>query len=149
MPNTQQIGKAGEPLLQYRLLVQGIESAPMTTDAGIDLVVYSPRAQSSITVQVKTNLKPKPGGGKGSPALDWWIPEDCPADLVALIDLSGERVWIFRLREIRTLAQQHPKGRYHLYAYVDPKSLPAKSSRPRADFQFEPYRLENRLRELF
>jgi hypothetical protein len=28
-------------LIQYRLLKRGIESAPMTTDAGIDRVVYS------------------------------------------------------------------------------------------------------------
>jgi len=38
---TQQIGRLGELLVQYELLRHGIESAPMTTDAGVDLVAYS------------------------------------------------------------------------------------------------------------
>ena len=38
---TAQIGKAGELLVQQKLLLNGIESAPLATDAGIDLVAYS------------------------------------------------------------------------------------------------------------
>ena len=37
----------------------------MTTDNGIDLVVYAPKPASALTVQVKACLKPKPAGGKG------------------------------------------------------------------------------------
>jgi hypothetical protein len=40
---TAQIGASGVLLIQYRLLKQGIDSAPMTTDAGIDLAVYGPK----------------------------------------------------------------------------------------------------------
>ncbi|SLM45109.1 hypothetical protein NSND_62542 [Nitrospira sp. ND1] len=40
--STAQIGKCGELLVQYRLLLLGVESAPMSTDTGIDLVAYSP-----------------------------------------------------------------------------------------------------------
>jgi hypothetical protein len=43
---TQHIGAAGELLVQYRLLKMGIESAWMTTDAGVDLVVYAPGSDS-------------------------------------------------------------------------------------------------------
>ena len=50
---TAQIGKSGEQV-QYRLLLLGIESAPMSTDNGIDLVAYSPRLAQAITIQVKT-----------------------------------------------------------------------------------------------
>lgn len=39
-----QIGRCGELLVQYRLLKFGIESAPLTTDSGIDLVAYAPDA---------------------------------------------------------------------------------------------------------
>lgn len=35
---TQQIGAAGELLVQYKLLKLGIDSSAMTTDSGIDLV---------------------------------------------------------------------------------------------------------------
>ena len=73
--STAQIGKCGELLVQYRLLLLGVESAPMSTDTGIDLVAYSPATLQPVTIQVKTNLKPKPGGGKGKLALDWWVPE--------------------------------------------------------------------------
>ena len=45
--STQHIGAAGELLVQYQLLKMGIDSARMTTDAGIDLVVYPPRGSVS------------------------------------------------------------------------------------------------------
>jgi hypothetical protein len=70
---TAQIGRCGELLVQYALLSRGVESAPMSTAAGIDLVAYSPASQNPYTIQVKTNLSAKPGGGKGAPALDWWV----------------------------------------------------------------------------
>jgi hypothetical protein len=149
MPNTQQIGKAGEMLVQYKLLLLGIESAPMTTDSGIDLVAYSPRKQDAITLQVKTNLKPKPGGGKGKLALDWWIPDNSSAQLITVTDLSKERVWVFKLTEIQALAQQHPKGRFHLVMTVDPTLRPNKQERLNFDYEFERYRLENRFHEFF
>ena len=66
-----QIGRCGELLVQYRLLLCGVESAPMSTDNGVDLVAYAPRGAAPVTIQVKTNLKAKPGGGKGKAALDW------------------------------------------------------------------------------
>jgi len=50
---TQQIGKLGELLVQYRLLSFGIESAHLTTDSGIDLVAYSPNRNTAFT-QEKT-----------------------------------------------------------------------------------------------
>ena len=68
-----QIGRCGELLVQQQLLMYGIESAPMTTDTGVDLVAYSTRQADAVTIQVKSKWKPKPGGGKGKKALDWWI----------------------------------------------------------------------------
>lgn len=35
-PTKSQIGRCGELLVQYHLLKLGIESAPMTTDSGVD-----------------------------------------------------------------------------------------------------------------
>lgn len=69
--STAHIGKAGELLAQLRPLRLGIDSPAMTTDAGVDLVAYSPRSRRPRTIQVKTNEKPKPGGGKGKFALQW------------------------------------------------------------------------------
>lgn len=146
---TAQIGRSGELFVQYRLLLLGIESAPMTTDAGIDLVAYSPGSSYARTIQVKTNLKPKPGGGKGKAGLDWWIPEDSPAEFLALVDLSEERVWAFTHSEIAALAQQHPKGRYHFFMCVDPTYVPRKVGRIAQVYEFQRFLLENRAHLLF
>jgi len=102
---TQQIGKCGELLVQYHLLQNGIESAPMTTDSGIDLVAYSTKANKALTIQVKTNQKPKPGGGKGRLAIDWWVPKNSDAELFAFVELKQEQIWIVKNEEMETLAQ--------------------------------------------
>src|SRR5690349_19693612 len=110
---TQQIGRLGELLVQYELLRHGIESAPMTTDTGVDLVAYSDIRGRSFTIQVKTNLAPKPGGGKGPPAVDWWVSEDCPAEIYAFADVSTRRGWLFTKQELASAAQQRSNGRLH------------------------------------
>ena len=143
-----QIGRCGELLVQYELLLRGIESAPMSTDSGVDLVAYAPKMPSPATIQVKANLQPKPGGGKGKSALDWWIPDDGPAELVALVDLSTRRIWLFKAKEIPLIAQQHPQGRHHLHMYTDPTHRP-KTDRMSHVYEFEKYLLPNRARELF
>lgn len=86
--STQHIGAAGELLVQYRLLKLGIDSARMTTDAGIDLVVYAPGDRSATTIQVKANLAPKPAGGRGPMSRGWYFPHDCPAQVIALVALD-------------------------------------------------------------
>ena len=146
---TQQIGKLGELLVQYQLLSFGIESAPLTTDSGIDLVAYSQRRKEAITIQVKTNLKPKPGGGRGQLALDWWAPSDSPADIFALVDVSLNRIWMFTKSELKEKAQQQPEGRLHFYMYISP-DVKRRKNAPAAFLQdFEAFLLENRIGTLF
>jgi hypothetical protein len=142
----RQIGKAGELLVQYRLLLQGIESSLMTTDAGIDLVAYSPSKRYALTIQVKTNLKPKPGGGKGALALDWWVPCATPSQLCALVDLEGERIWLLRKAEVDRIAQQKSSNRWHLYIYT---GTPKRAKAWATLGEMERYLLENRLEKIF
>lgn len=146
--STAQIGKAGELLVQLELLRRGIDSSPMTTDAGIDLVAFSPRRKKAVTIQVKTNERPKPGGGRGKPALDWWVPEDSPAQVIAFVDLSRSRIWLMTPQELVTQAQQHPAGRYHFYMYVHPDFV-ARSTRLVRDTDFERFLLKQRVDQLF
>lgn len=146
---TAQIGKCGELLVQYRLLLVGIESAPMSTDTGVDLVAYSPRLNEAFTIQIKTNLRSKPGGGKGKAALDWWVSESVPAALVALVDLSTEKVWLFKREELMALAQQKSSGRVHLYMYTDPSVKPRRPDRMSHAYEFERFIISNRVTELF
>lgn len=145
----QQIGKLGELLVQYRLLSFGIESAHLTTDSGIDIVAYSPNRKAAFTIQVKTNLKPKPGGGKGKAALDWWAPQDSPAELFAFVDVSENRVWLFDQSELKRYAQQQSNGRFHLYMYTDPNIKRRKNTGASLVSEFEKFILENRIGSLF
>lgn len=143
---TAQIGASGVLLIQYLLLKRGIDSSLMTTDDGIDLVAYSPSRREALTVQVKTCLKPKRAGGKGALTLDWWLRSDSPAQLVGLVDLESNQVWMFWHDEFVGRAQQKPEGRMHLYFYLD-EGFKARPDCHRRDF--ETFRLEGRIEEIF
>ena len=88
---TQIIGAAGEALVTYKLLKHEIDSARMTTDAGVDLVMYVPGTKDAATIQVKAQWVPVPAGGKGEHQCSWVFARDCPADWIALVDLSRDR----------------------------------------------------------
>jgi len=120
----------------------------MTTDAGIDLVAFNPSSKRAVTIQAKANEQPKRGGGKGRPALDWWVPVDCPADLIACVDLSTERVWLFTLEELASLAQQKSGGRLHLYMYTDP-TVAVRTGKAAKVGEFDRFLLEHRAPSLF
>ncbi|MGB8412930.1 MAG: hypothetical protein WCE23_08900 [Candidatus Binatus sp.] len=143
---TAQIGASGVLLIQYRLLKCGIESAPMTTDAGIDLVAYLPKMERAVTIQVKTCLRPKAAGGKGRASLDWWLPKASPAELVGLVNLGGDQAWLLRHSEFVAKAQQQPMGRLHLYFYTDPNYSARKGCHER---DFEPFRIKSRMGDIF
>ena len=145
--STQRIGRCGELLVQYKLLKLGFESAPMTTDSGIDLVVFAPALDRAVTVQVKATNSPKPGGGKGKPALDWWMAEDCPSELAAFVDVSTDCVWLFTRPELAELAQQRSGGRFHLYMYVD-DSVRSRGARAVLRSGFDEHLLESKASKL-
>jgi hypothetical protein len=140
-----QVGRCGEVLVQYQLLRHGIESAPITTNLGIDLVAYSPWMTHSFTVQVRTNLRPKPAGPKGM-ALDWWLAEGGPADLVALVELQHERIWALRREELVEVAQEASGGRLHIFLYTDSDARPLN---PCAGKTFDQFLLKERMHVLF
>jgi len=142
--STQQIGKLGELLVQYRLLEFAVESAHLTTDAGIDLVAYSSQASGAKTIQVKANLKPKPSGGKGRAGLDWWVPVASPADLFALVDISTNSIWLFTKAELAAHAQQESNGRFHLYMYTD-ENVKTRKNLPTLVSNFSAFLLERRV----
>lgn len=145
---TRHIGAAGELLVQYKLIKQGVDSARMTTDSGIDLVVYSSKGEKASTIQVKTKEQPVLAGGKGKKALGWFLRNDSPADLLAAVDLETDRVWLFTIQEFCELAQQHSeKGMLQLYMYVD-ASVRTKHQRAHVS-QFDEYLLENRVSKFF
>lgn len=146
---TQQIGKSGELLVQYQLLLHGIESSRLTTDSGVDLVAYSPRKERAFTIQVKTVHHAKRNTGKGPLAIDWWPPQESPAELWAFVHLETNRVWLFKTSELDKVAQQKPEGRYHFVMTTEPNAPERKDGKPWHDYGFVKYLLENRVSKLF
>ena len=69
---------AGELLVQFRLVRNGIDSARLTTDYGVDLVAYPPGTGRALTVQVKTLERSTPAGGRGALATTVVFPKACP-----------------------------------------------------------------------
>ena len=146
--STQHIGAAGELLVQYQLLKFGIDSARLTTDAGVDLVVYAPGDQAAHTVQVKTNQGPKPAGGRGPLSRGWYFPHECPAQLLALVALDTDTVWLFTLMEAQELAQQHSeRGIRQLYWRLEGPAAGTNSTRHEG--QMAGFLLANRAPQLF
>jgi hypothetical protein len=117
---TQIIGAAGEALVTYKLLKHEIDSARMTTDAGVDLVMYIPGIEGSATIQVKAQWEPVPAGGTGEAQCSWVFDRDCPADWLAVVDLSRDAAWLFEMEDACELAQQKPdSGKWRIYWYAD------------------------------
>ena len=146
--STQRIGPAGELLVQYQLLKMGIGSARMTTDAGIDLVVYAPGNRSASTVQVKSNVRAKPSGGRGPLSRGWYFPDQCPAQLLAFVALDTYTAWLFTLKEAQGLARQHSeRGTRQLYWRLEAALAGPKS--PRYEAQIVGYLLATRAAQLF
>ncbi|WP_181433557.1 hypothetical protein [Curtobacterium sp. MCPF17_031] len=149
--NPLHIGAGGELLVQYQLLKLGIDSARMTTDSGIDLVVYAPGAQEATTVQVKTVDRATPsGGGNGKMAIGWTFPHSTPAQLLAFVFLERDVVWLFTRGQARATAQQHTeKGNRRLYWYTDPTVRKHHDGSPLIETDVDQYLLERQAPILF
>ena len=74
--------------------------------------------------------------------LSWDLRETSPAQMVALVDLSTERVWLFRDEEFDKVAQHNKGG-----IYTDPEARP-KEGRLTMDSDFEGHLIEARIEEL-
>jgi len=104
-PSTIQISRLSIALVERQLKENRINTMRSSAERGIHLVCPD-RSPAPIKIQVKGNAGPKPAGGKGKLALDWWIEEDALAGIVALVDLSTERVWLMTFNEVERLAEQ-------------------------------------------
>lgn len=76
-------------------------------------------------------------------SLDWWIPDDCEADLIALVDLESSNVWLFKMTELKSHAQQKSNGRFHFFMTVDPHAPPRKDKRLVHVYEFQRFLIGN------
>ncbi|MDD3642625.1 MAG: hypothetical protein PHQ19_04080 [Candidatus Krumholzibacteria bacterium] len=112
---------------------------------GYDILVPMTRPIRNWKILVTANLRPKKAGGKGKEALDWWVPTSNGADYIACVDLDTLRVWLFRRAEFVRFSQQQAGGKYHLYMYTNKAVALRGKKTMKFDYEFEPFRLENRV----
>jgi hypothetical protein len=137
------IGFSGKYFVQSMLVREGL---PTTAGKeGIDLVVSLKKPRREFSIFVVSNLQPKRAGGKGKEALDWWIPVPIAADVIACVDLSELRVWLFERDELPRYAQQKTASKYHLYMYTDKAVALRGKKSMKFDYEFEGFKLENRV----
>ena len=76
-----------------------------------------------ITIQVKTCLKPKPAGGAGPLAIDWYVPIKCSADYIALVHYQDKLIWLMTLGDLKKYHKkswfQKNKSNYHPGMYIE------------------------------
>lgn len=137
---TQAIGAAGQLLVQYRLLKHGIDSARLTTDSGIDLVMYVPGTHEAHTVQVKATSTHFPYGKDSAPQLWWPFPVACKAQWLAAVDLMRDLVWLLPIDVALQVARGNSKGTTTLMWYIGEK--PTRATIP-AEADLDQYMLDN------
>ena len=137
------IGFSGKYFAQAMLMREGLPCS--AGKDGIDLVVRLTKPRREFSIFVVSNLQPKRAGGKGKQALDWWIPEALPVDVIACVDLSDLRIWLFERDELPKFAQQRTAAKYHLYMYTEKEVALRGKKSMKFDYEFESYRLENRV----
>src|SRR5713226_8644072 len=100
MAKTAHTGAWGVLLVQQTLLSMGIDSSPMTTDSGIDLLAYDSHSKKSFSVQVKTRA-----GESNERRPDWTVKQDKlnEADLFAFVLKKGDRgdAWYLGKEEVK------------------------------------------------
>ena len=137
------IGLSGKLFAQALFLRDSITCS--SAEGEFDLIVGMEKPIRDYRVIVVSNLRPKQAGGKGKPALDWWIKEDHQADFIVCVDLSTLRAWLFHRKELDAFAQQRTSGKMHFYMYTDRDVALRGDKRNKFDFEFEAYRVENRI----
>jgi hypothetical protein len=137
------IGFSGKYFVQSMLMREGLPCS--AGKDGIDLVVNLKKPRREFSVFVVSNLQPKRAGGKGKEALDWWIPVSTAADIIACVDLSELRIWLFEHDELPRYAQQKTGSKYHLYMYTDKDVALRGKKSMKFDYEFEGFKLENRV----
>jgi hypothetical protein len=115
--STREINLAGIRVVASLLRNLGAE-VQETGETGIHLFAQYQLDEDPVAIAVRANAGPKPAGGNGKPALDWWVSEETTADQVAFVDLFSGRVWLMPIDQLRTLAQQRSNGQFHLIMVV-------------------------------
>lgn len=130
--SSREVSIAGQELVTKKLLEMGAKVEVAPSGSGRNLTVGFPTGED-VGVLVRTNIRPKPAGGSGPPALAWDVPNDVTADVIAFADLSTSRVWLMRREELATIAHQHSRSAHKFVLVTQPGWRSAPHERIRDD----------------
>ena len=143
---TQQVGRCGELLVQYKLLKHGVDSAPMTTDYGIDLVAFAHKTQPTVTIQVKATERHHTDAT--SAWVEWAMPKKCIADYVAVVDLERDKAWLLGREEFESASQRTTDEGRRLWWYVPEPRYDSREPK-RMEEHYEEYRMDSSIPKVF
>lgn len=69
-----------------------------------------PNNSGQVNQQMLVVVGPKPAGGRGPLSRGWVFRHDTPAQVLALVALDSNSVWLFSLEQAREQAQQHAEN---------------------------------------
>jgi len=138
---TQAIGAAGELFFQYHLIKRGIDSARLTTDAGIDLAMYVPGTLAAHTIQVKATNTHYPDKMMNRLQLWWPFPVTCKAQWLGVVDLTRDLAWLLPMEDaLREARGRDKKGTTYLMWYVGER--PKRATKVEGEGHFDRYVLD-------
>jgi len=126
--------ECAKDLVLYRLSRLGVDAGALR--AGPHLLAR--RTGRPVTIQ----LNVVESGSRTGRTCEWLIDEVFSADLVALVDLSSERVWLMTPYEVGELSKLGEDGKRRLYTYADPTLDLEKTGHIVFSGDFERYALE-------
>ena len=130
--------------MQYKLLKSGIDSAPMTTDYGVDLVALDPNGGAATSIQVKTARHSRDADSEW---VEWDMPKKCVADYVAVVDLDNEKGWLFRVQKFEEASSSTGGDGRRLWWYT--KSGYQSKHTHKNESNFKRYGLESSIPRIF
>lgn len=110
--------ESGELLVRYQLSKVGIKSAKINAGDGADIVAFTVNKQKPLTIKVKTQEKPIHTKGQARQSLKWSVEVGTKADVIALVDISRDKLWLFEDHEFKRHArayQNHHTLKLNLY----------------------------------
>ena len=149
----QHVGRCGELLVQYKFLKLGIDSAPMTTDRGVDLLAIDPKTRrKTVTVQVKAathrrDARAATDQRETTEYVSWPVPYPSATDYAAVVDVIRDKVWMFTKKEIGAQARGKGNGERVLWWYI-PGHRP-KKARSRSEDWYERYAMDTVVARMF
>lgn len=109
---------SGKYLVQYKLSRLGIQSSKVDIDSSVDIIAFSSESNRWLRIKVETAEKPDGVSDQDRQSLKWKVSNGADVDVIALADVSKDKLWLFKKSEFKRHARQyktHDTLQFNLY----------------------------------